>query len=274
MNAELQRMVTTALEALQKRDYATAAEAVEGALRASGQVSRAELETVAARVGDRSNWTLFFERTDKAKAAHPHLERIAGVFEELLPESEANLNIREALSFVVALAGDPARAAELYRSTREGFNRRYGPYHDRTMLARQSLAIQLRNTGRNEEAYALFDNSGVCEDLKPVEDYIRAQGVRVYSVGRPWEKNCRRWVCFEHVVLDVEALRARFDLPDHVVVQTYRDHFAGEEHGLVCTRHGDALMGAHPDVLTAGGKPARIKLGRNRRKTVAYRLIQ
>ena len=91
-------------------------------------------------------------------------------------------------------------------------------------------------------------NTTVCEHLKPVEEYIRAQGAKVYYVGQPWSHNCRTWVYFEHVILDGDALRARFDLPDFVVTHVHRGTHDGAEQGIVCEQCHDALMGSHPEL--------------------------
>src|SRR4029450_4336833 len=86
---------------------------------------------------------------------------------------------------------------------------------------RNQLAIQYRNRGEHEKADALFAETGVCEHLKPVEQFIRAQGGRITYVGTPWSRNCHNWVYFEGVVLDGEALRKRFALPEFVVTHAH-----------------------------------------------------
>jgi hypothetical protein len=94
-------------------------------------------------------------------------------------------------------------------------------------------------------------SSHVCEHLRPVEEYLRTQGAVVASVGTPWSRNCRTWVMFDGVVLDAAALKARFRLPEFVIVHSHRGTHDGSEHGLVCERDHDALIGLHPD-LAAG----------------------
>jgi hypothetical protein len=90
----------------------------------------------------------------------------------------------------------------------------------------------------------------VCEHLRLVKEYILAQGAKVYSVGTPWSRNCRNWMYFENVVLDADALRARFSLPDFVVTHSHRGTHDGAEHGLVCDTCHDGLMGRHPELAT------------------------
>jgi hypothetical protein len=120
--------------------------------------------------------------------------------------------------------------------------------HDReTQTLRDSLAIQYRNAGEAQQADELYRESGICEHLKPAEDYIRSLGVRVRAMGSYWSHNSRIWVYFENAVLDAEALRKKFNLPDFVSVHTHRGTHDGSEHGLVCNVDHDALMGLHPD---------------------------
>ena len=88
----------------------------------------------------------------------------------------------------------------------------------------------------------------VCEHLRAVDEYIRGQGVRVAAVCTPWSRNCRNWVVYENVVLDAEGLRVKFELPEFVIVHSHRGTHDGSEHGLVCERCHDALIGLHPAV--------------------------
>jgi hypothetical protein len=87
-----------------------------------------------------------------------------------------------------------------------------------------------------------------CEHLAAVEQYIVAQGAKIHYVGQPWSHNCRKWVYFERVILDGDALRARFNLPEFVVTHAHRGTHDGAEQGLVCKLDHDALMGSHPEV--------------------------
>jgi len=123
-----------------------------------------------------------------------------------------------------------------------------GPDSPQTRLARSSLATQLRNLGKPERADALFADTGVCAHLRPVQDYVRSRGIRVLDVTTPWSKNCRNWVYFDRVVLDVDSLKSRFNLPACVVVHSHRGTHDGAEHGLVCQADHDALMGSHPEL--------------------------
>lgn len=199
----------------------------------------ARLSPMVGREREGPAWVAFFERVAAA------LDELAGA------DADAAVTFRERLALVYSLQRRHDDAARLLERSVASLERRLGPAHASTWLARGNLAIQYRNLGRADRAEALFANSGVCEHLRPVEAYLRAQGARVAGVGRPWSRNCRTWVVLDGVVLDAAALKARFELPDFVVVHTHRGTHEGSEHGLVCQRDHDALIGAHPDV--AGG---------------------
>jgi hypothetical protein len=71
-------------------------------------------------------------------------------------------------------------------------------------------------------------------------------------VCTPWSRNCRNWVVYENVILDAEGLRKKFGLADVVIVHSHRGTHEGSEHGLVCSRCHDALIGVHPTEVSAG----------------------
>lgn len=85
----------------------------------------------------------------------------------------------------------------------------------------------------------------ICEHLAPVEAELKARGVRVTFRGQAWSDNCREWVYFD-CVLERETLRRRFALPACVVDHDHLGTHDGQECGLVCTEHHDAIMGRHP----------------------------
>ena len=90
----------------------------------------------------------------------------------------------------------------------------------------------------------------LCEHLVAVRDYIVAQGGKITYVGTPWSRNCRTWVYFD-VVLDVDSLRKRFELPPSIVSHSHLGTHDGHEQGLVCQEHHDAVMGPHPKMSSA-----------------------
>jgi len=85
----------------------------------------------------------------------------------------------------------------------------------------------------------------MCEHVKPLEDYLRAQKIREIFRGQAWSDNCREWVYFD-CVLDTESLKEKFQLPSFVVSHENTDERSGTELGLVCTQCKDAIMGLYP----------------------------
>lgn len=82
----------------------------------------------------------------------------------------------------------------------------------------------------------------VCEHLIELETALLADGARETARGQVWSKNCREWVYFD-VVLDVDAIRARFSLAPGVELHENTDARSGLERGLVCRSCQDAVMG-------------------------------
>lgn len=90
-----------------------------------------------------------------------------------------------------------------------------------------------------------MESPAVCEHLAPALADLLAQGAGITFAGRAWSDNCRMWVYLDRV-LDLEALRARHQLPDFVADHEHRGTHDGSERGLVCTRCRDAVMGLYP----------------------------
>ena len=82
----------------------------------------------------------------------------------------------------------------------------------------------------------------VCEHLSAVETALLDAGIPVTTRGQTWSYNCREWVYFD-AWLDTRRIHAEFGLPDFIREHTHRGTHDGQEHGLVCTRCNDAVMG-------------------------------
>lgn len=85
----------------------------------------------------------------------------------------------------------------------------------------------------------------VCDHLRKLEDHLLSLGHSITASGQVWSSNCRFWVYF-NAILDCDALRKRFELPEFVVVHQNDDARSGREKGLVCSADKDAVMGIHP----------------------------
>jgi hypothetical protein len=91
----------------------------------------------------------------------------------------------------------------------------------------------------------------VCEHLAPIEMALLARNIPVTFRGQAWSNNCREWVYFD-CFLDVPAIRAVTTLPEFVTTHSHRGTHDGQEHGIVCSRCSDAIMGSFEPVP---GKP-------------------
>lgn len=89
----------------------------------------------------------------------------------------------------------------------------------------------------------------VCEHLAALEQELIARGVEETYRGQAWSQNCREWAYFA-CVLDLPALRARFQFSPWVSDHVHRGTHDGAEAGFVCGQCHDAIMGGHPDVAT------------------------
>jgi len=86
----------------------------------------------------------------------------------------------------------------------------------------------------------------MCIHLKPLEDYLKTQGIAETYRGQVWSKNCREWVYFD-AVLNPQKLKEKFHFDDTIHIHNYEDIKVGSELGLVCTLCNDAIMGTHPN---------------------------
>jgi hypothetical protein len=91
------------------------------------------------------------------------------------------------------------------------------------------------------------DTPDVCEHLQSAKQAILAAGGKITFVGQAWSRNCRNWMYFSDVYIDADALKKRLNLPGCVVVHSHLGTHDGQEHGLICEQHQDAVMGPHRD---------------------------
>ena len=86
----------------------------------------------------------------------------------------------------------------------------------------------------------------MCDHLRPLEDHLASLKCAVSFAGQAWSSNCRHWIYYQ-VLLDCEALRKRFKLPDCVEIHANDDPRSGREKGLVCSVDHDGIIGRHPE---------------------------
>jgi hypothetical protein len=232
--------------------YADAIALASDLMNSAALVSSDEVKEVGRAVAEGRDFAPIFGSSARAGEAAPF-------FEGVLKDLEFHLSAESAIAagFAMKVApfyvsqGRAEKAVNLVERAVLTFSTLLGPRHPQTRLARSTLAIFFRNMGRADRADGVFADTGICQHLRPAQEYIRSLGVRVFDVCTPWTQNCRTWVYFDKVVLDVESLKSRFGLPECVVVHSHRGTHDGAEHGLVCQADHDALMGVHPEV--AGG---------------------
>ena len=86
----------------------------------------------------------------------------------------------------------------------------------------------------------------MCIHLKPLEDYLKTQGIVETYRGQVWTKNSREWIYYD-AVLNPQELKEKFDFSNSIIIHNYEDIKVGSELGLVCTICNDAIIGQHPN---------------------------
>lgn len=187
-----------------------------------------------------------FGRTKDYAAALPFFERSeARIRAELGDAHAVALAARKQLGSLYGNVARYAEAARLLSDVYARYKAALEPDHPELALLRDNLAIVYKNAGDEAAADVLYAESGICEHLKPLEDYLRSKGGRVTSIGPAWSQKSRIWVFFD-AVLDVEALKAAVGLAPCVTVHMHRGTQDGAEQGFVCGEHDDGVMGRHP----------------------------
>lgn len=85
----------------------------------------------------------------------------------------------------------------------------------------------------------------MCPCLKPLDEALKATGVRETFRGQAWSKNCREWVYYPMVLKRAEV-RESYHFPETVTDHEHLGTHEGAEAGFICTLHQDAIMGEHP----------------------------
>jgi hypothetical protein len=88
----------------------------------------------------------------------------------------------------------------------------------------------------------------VCQHLAKLEEALLKANVKETYRGQAWSNNCREWIYFD-IVLQIESLSARLQLPSCVRIHENLDSKSGQERGFVCEICKDGIMG-----LISGGK--------------------
>jgi hypothetical protein len=217
-------------------------------VKSAAAVSPAEVGEVARQLLSSFKLKPFFRNSTEAAAAGAFYDPVAKALEQALgPDDLLMAQARISRAAVASSRQEWTTAALLLQQSLSTFISQFGLSDPRTMSLRDNLAIQYRNAGDPKRAEELYAQSGICEHLQPLEKYLRNNGAKVMSICRPWTDNCRTWVYFENVVLDLAAIRKKIPLAECVANHIHRGTVDGAEQGFVCAADHDALMGAHPD---------------------------
>ena len=84
----------------------------------------------------------------------------------------------------------------------------------------------------------------VCEHLRELEQAMIKAGMKITYRGQAWTE-AREWVYFD-CVIDLDACRKQFSLPDIVVDHVHCGTHDGTEQGFSCEKCKDGIMGRHP----------------------------
>jgi hypothetical protein len=84
----------------------------------------------------------------------------------------------------------------------------------------------------------------LCEHLRFLDEAISAEGFKETFRGAAWSKGTREWVYYDGY-LNREAIRTKFHVASCVIDHEHYGTHDGQEEGLVCEVHQDAIMGIH-----------------------------
>jgi hypothetical protein len=87
-------------------------------------------------------------------------------------------------------------------------------------------------------------DSNICEHLKPLENDLMKESIRLTFRGKPWSYNCNEWVYFD-CFLDRKAIEQKYQFPSFISYHEYDGRVAGQEAGFVCEKCKTAVMGVH-----------------------------
>lgn len=94
----------------------------------------------------------------------------------------------------------------------------------------------------------------LCDHLRPLDEALRAAGIRETCRGQVWSDGCREWVYYD-CYLDRQQIRRRYALAPCVADHEHFGTHDGQEEGLLCTEHRDGVMGLHRRSPSIGRVP-------------------
>ena len=228
---------------LKQGRYDVALPIIERALRDAAEKSPEGITQVAREI---VAWKGFFANARDAAASEPYFRSVLTIMEELGgPQSAAAMSAAENLAGLLGSVNQFSEAIVLRERVFAYVRARYPIDDPRFMNVRDGLVFLYRRAGKEEAAEELYFDTGICEHLKPAEEYLRKLGSKVVSAGRPWSENCHIWVYFDRVI-DCEGLIKTLPLDSSIQIHDHRGTHDGSERGLTCPFDKDAVMGRHP----------------------------
>lgn len=235
--------MSEARRVLNQGQYEVALPAIERALRDAAEESPERFTEVAREV---IAWKGFFANSREAAASEPYFRAVLTLMGELGgPGSGAAMSAAENLAGLLGSVNQFEEAIVLRERVFAYVGAHYPVDDPRFMNVRDGLVFLYRRAGQEEAAEELYGDTGLCEHLKPAEEYLRKLGGKIVSAGRPWSENCHIWVYFDRVI-DCEGLIKTLTLDASIQIHDHRGTHDGSERGLTCPYHNDAVMGRHP----------------------------
>jgi hypothetical protein len=231
------------LEFLRENRFDAAAPLAEETLRSAAAESPQRLADVAR---DLVRWQGFFRNNAEAMKSEPYFRTVHDLLSQLSgPESPAAMAAAENLAGLLGSVGKVDEAIVLREKVLAHLSNRFPADDQRVMIVRDGLGVLYQRAGREDKLKELFQDTSLCEHLRPAEKYVRDHGGRVVSAGRPWSANCHVWVYFD-TILDCDRLIEGLSLAPCIQTHDHRGTHDGSERGIVCTIHHDGVMGPHP----------------------------
>jgi hypothetical protein len=239
------------LELLRENKFDSAIPLVTQTLREAAAESPQKLTGIAREL---VRYQGLFKSTADARLSEPYFRSVHSLLTELAgPESPPAMAAAENLAGLLGSIDKVDEAIALREKVLAHVSGHFSNDDPRVMLIREGLSILYRRAGHEDKLKALYQDTGLCEHLKVAEEYVRNQGGRVISSGRPWSANCHIWVYFD-TLLDCDRLIKGLGLASCIQIHDHRGTHDGSERGIVCSIHHDGIMGPHPSDASASTK--------------------
>lgn len=94
-----------------------------------------------------------------------------------------------------------------------------------------------------------------CEHLNKLEKELISKQIEVTFRGQAWSENCREWVYFDCLFINLEKIIRRLELDNtNVKIHSHFGTHDGQEYGIICSACNDGIMGHHPDSVRTNNR--------------------